>query len=355
MRFTDVFSAQSIAFRRDVDASNAVPFLGTTWFPNKRKNGIDLKWIKGHKGVGIALKPSAFDALATIRPRKGVTTLEQEMPFFRESMTVKEHDLMELERIRDSDDPYLNDVIDHVYNDTDELIDGAEISAERMRMQLLAPVSGDMQISVGMADNTAYIYDYDSDNSWKGDHYLALSGNATWDNASTAKPLNDIRTGVEALTDIGVVATYALMNSKTFDYLLENSQMKNALITTSGVNVDFMTKDKLKELFRSMTGLIPVLYDKKYKDYDGTTKKFYPDDYVTIIGDGELGNTWFGVTPEERTLRGDANVDVSVMDNGIAVAVQTVYGPPVQYNTTASMIALPSFEGMDEIYVIKVK
>jgi len=76
---------------------------------------------------------------------------------------------------------------------------------------------------------------------------------------------------------------------------------------------------------------------------------------VTIIGDGELGNTWFGVTPEERNLREDANVDVSVMDNGIAVAVQTVYGPPVQYNTTASMIALPSFEGMDEIYVIKVK
>jgi hypothetical protein len=355
MRFTDVFSAQSIAFRRTVDASNAVPFLGTTWFPNKRKNGITLKWIKGHKGVGVALKPSSFDALATIRPRAGVTTLEQEMPLFRESMTVKEHDLMELERIKDSNDSYLDDVIEHVYNDTGELIDGAEISAERMRMQLLAPASGEMQISVGLADNTAYIYDYDSDDSWKGTHYASLSGNATWDNAATAKPLKDIRTGVEALTDIGVVATYALMNSKTFDYLLENSQMKNALITTSGVNVDFMTKDKLKELFRSMTGLIPVLYDKKYKDYDGTTKKFYPDDYVTIIGDGELGNTWFGVTPEERTLREDSNVDVSVMDNGIAVAVQTVYGPPVQYNTTASMIALPSFEGMDEIYVIKVK
>lgn len=50
MRFTDVFSAQSIAFRWTVDASNAVPFLGTTWFPNKRKNGITLKWIQGAQG-----------------------------------------------------------------------------------------------------------------------------------------------------------------------------------------------------------------------------------------------------------------------------------------------------------------
>lgn len=355
MKFSDVFSAQAIAFRATSDASNSKPFLGTTWFPNRKKNGIDLKWIKGHKGVGVALKPSAFDALSTIRPRKGVAVLEQEMPFFRESMDVKEHDLLELERIRDSNDPYLEDVIAHVYDDASELIDGAEISAERMRMQLLAPAEGLMKISIGTADNTAYNYEYDTDSAWKNTHYALLEGTATWDNPATAKPLKDIRTGVEALTDIGVSATYALMNSKTFDYLLENEQMKNALITTSGVNVDFMNVAKAKEVFRTMTGLVPILYDKKYKDYDGTTKKFYPDDYVTIIGDGTLGNTWFGVTPEERTLRGDSNVDVSIMDNGIAVAVQTQYGPPVKYSTTASMIALPSFEGMDSIYVMKVK
>lgn len=92
-----------------------------------------------------------------------------------------------------------------------------------------------------------------------------------------------------------------------------------------------------------------------YTDYDGTEKKFYPDDYVTIIGAGTLGNTWAGVTPEERTLRDDSSVDVSVLESGIAIATQTIYGPPVQYSTTASMLALPSYEGMDGVYVIKVK
>ena len=58
--------------------------------------------------------------------------------------------------------------------------------------------------------------------------------------------------------------------------------------------------------------------------------------------------------PEERTLLGDPKVDVSVLDSGVAVAVQTIYGPPVQYSTTASQIVLPSYEGMDSVYVLKV-
>ena len=98
-----------------------------------------------------------------------------------------------------------------------------------------------------------------------------------------------------------------------------------------------------------------ILLTKKYKDYDGTSKKFYPDGYVSIIGSDILGHTWYGVTPEERTLMGDSKADVSVLDSGVAIAVQTIYGPPVQYATTASQIVLPSYEGMDGLFVIKVK
>ena len=71
MNLTDVFSTAAVAFRRTEEASNAIPFLGTTWFPVRKKNGIDLKWIKAHKGLGVALKPSALDSMATIRTRGG--------------------------------------------------------------------------------------------------------------------------------------------------------------------------------------------------------------------------------------------------------------------------------------------
>lgn len=356
MLLTDVFSAEAVASVRTSDVSNSMAYAGLAFFPNKKKTGIDLKWIKTHKGLGVALKPSAFDGMATIRARKGFKVTNEEMPLFRESMVVKEQDLAEITRAQESNDPYLNEVLSHIYDDTNELIDGADIAAERMRMQLLAPVGGDMKIVIGTADNVAYNYSYDPNGDWKAKHYAYLEGTSTWDKADTSKPLNDIQKGIDYLTGIGVSPMYAMMTSKTFNYLIENSQIKNAIITISGRTIDFVSKQVVKEVFQSQTGLIPILYDKKFEDYDGKDKSFYPDDYVTIIGEGKLGNTWYGVTPEERTLLGDPSVDVSVLDDtGVAIAVKSEYGPPVSYSTTASQIVLPSFEGMDSIYVMKVK
>lgn len=355
MRFSDVFTARSLAFRLTEDPTNAQPFLGEAFFPARKKMGIDLKWIKAHKGLGVELKPSAYDALATIRPREGFVIQKEEMPLFREAMKVSEQDMVEIQRAQDSNDPYVQDAINHVYDDVNNLVNGARIATERMRMSLLAPATGDMKIQIGIADNTVYNYNYDAQGTWKTNNYLALSGNATWDNASTAKPLNDIQSGVEALADNGYVARYAMMNSKTLAYLVAADQMKNALISVTGRVIDFLDTATAKEVFQRKTGLTPIIYNKKYKDVGGFTQKFYPDNYVTIISDGQLGNTWYGMTPEERTLMGDPKVDVSVMDSGIAIAIQNLYGPPVAHETTVSQIALPSFEGMDGIFEIKVK
>lgn len=355
MRLTDVFSAEAVAIRQTSDASNRMPYVGQAFWPNKKKMGIDLKWIKTHKGLGIALKPSALDSLATIRPRKGFESITQEMPLFRESMTIKEQDLAEIQRAQESNDPYLNEVLDHIYNDADELITGAGISVERMRMNLLAPLNGDMKLTIGMADNTLYSYNYDADGSWKKSNFMEITGeDDKWSKPETAKPLNDIQNAKESLANIGVIATYAMMTTKTLNYLIESDQIKNVFITTTGRPVDFVDTEMVKELFRRKTGLTPIINDKKFTDYDGTQKGFFPDNYVSVIGAGTLGNTWYGVTPEERTLLGDPKVDVSVLDSGVAVAVQTIYGPPVQYSTTASQIVLPSYEGMDSVYVIKV-
>ena len=355
MRFNDVFTARSLAFRLTEDPTNAQPFLGEAFFPVRKKTGIDLKWIKAHKGLGVELKPSTYDALATIRPREGFTVLAEEMPLFRESMKVSEQDMVDIMRAQDSNDPYVQDAIDHVYDDVNNLVNGARISSERMRMSLLAPITGDMKIQIGLADNTIYSYNYDANGTWKTNHYLPLSGDATWDNPTTAKPLNDIQVGIDALADNGYQARYAMMNSATLAYLTEADQMKNALISVTGRAIDFLDTATAKDVFQRKTGLTPIIYNKKFKDVNGFSQKFYPNDYVTLISEDQLGYLWMGMTPEERTLMGDSNVDVAVMDSGIAIAIQNIYGPPVRHETTVSQIALPSFEGMDGIFEIKVK
>jgi len=358
MRFNDIFTARALAFRIQNDKSNTIPYLGESFFPTKKKVGVDLKWIKARNGLGVTLKPSTYDALATIRPREGFTIVQQEMPLFRESMKISEQDMFEIQRAQDSNDPFINDVIDHVYDDVNTLVTGAKIATERMRMSLIAPTNGDLKINIGLADNTLYSYNYDDANgTWKSNNYEALSGTSTWTavNKTTSTPLNDIQDGVDRLADNGYIAKYIVMNSVTFNLIATSDQIKNALITITGNPVEYIDRAAVTEVIRRKTGLEVLIYDKKYKDYDGTQKKFYPDDYVSIIGEENLGILYVGTTPEERTLLGDAKVDVAVLDSGIAVAIQNIYGPPARHETTVSQIALPSFEGMDGLYVIKVK
>lgn len=355
MKLTDVFSAQTVALNRTEVESNRIPFMGEAWFPNRKKMGIDLSWIKTHKGLGVALQPSNFDTMATIRGRQGIAMTKQQMPFFREGMDVREQDMIDIMRVQESSDPYVDAVLSSIYDDTNELVDGADIAAERMRMQLLCPINGAMKISIE-SNGVIYNYNYDSDGSWKTKHYVELStASDKWDAPTTAKPLTNLRTGIQYLASIGVTATTILSNSTTFDLLLESDQVKNALVTMSGTTVNFMDTETTEEVIRRKLKVEWLTYDKMYKDYDESEKKFYLDDYVTIIGSGQLGNTWFGTTPEERSLLSDPSYDVSVLDRGVAITVKTEYGPPAKVSTIVSQIALPSFEGMDSIYVIKVK
>lgn len=80
-----------------------------------------------------------------------------------------------------------------------------------------------------------------------------------------------------------------MMTTKTFYYLIDNEQMMNAMITASGVKNAYLDAKGTRDLFELKTELQLIKNDKRYTDFDGTDKNFFPDDYVTIIGDGVLG------------------------------------------------------------------
>ena len=144
------------------------------------------------------------------------------------------------------------------------------------------------------------------------------------------------------------------MNSNTFQYLLDNAQIRNSILAqnlTATIEVD---DDTVISVVQKRTKLTIVLYDKMYIDDDGKEQYCYPDNKVTLLPEGNLGSTWFGTTPEERTASQVADVDVSMYGLGIAVATKTEYGPPAITSVTASEITLPSYEGMDSTFVIEV-
>ena len=353
MLVNEVVNSASIAQVATEDASNQIPYLGLNWFPEKKKSGLDLKWILTHKGLPVSLAPSNFDALPTIRARGGLKTEKTQMAFFREQMVVTEEDAQEIDRIKDEHDPYLAGALQSIYDDTNTLVQGAEVVPERMRMQLLATVDGHPTIGIE-SDGVKYAYDYDPTGEYAKDHYLKNSGNAMWSDTANSKPLTDLNNARKALAKKGKIATYVLMNSNTFEYLLENAQIKNAILAQNlTANIE-MTDDNVISIVKARTKLTIVIYDKMYADEEGNEHYFYPDNKVTLLPSGALGSTWFGTTPEERTAGQVADVDVTIYGTGIAVAVKSEYGPPAITSVTASEITLPSYEGMDSTFVIEV-
>lgn len=354
MKLSDIFTAESIALNYTNAASNNIPYLGTGLFPAQKKAGLDLKWLKGHNGLPVSLAPSNFDAKSTFRDRVGVAVNETQMPFFRESMLVKEADEQEIMRVQNANDPYAVQILDNIFNDTQTLIDGANVVPERMIMQLLAPVDGTVGINIA-ANGTNYTYNYDTDGSWKAEHYLKIeTANDKWSAAATCDPLKNLEDAMDAQEAASGNRPEVLLMSKATFNLIKNSDKVRSGILAQNVtaNVNYTSK-KVQQFVEEELGVSIIIYNKQFKDETGTAKKFYPDNIVMMLPKGSLGSTWYGTTPEERTLAGSGEANVSIVNTGVAVAVTTT-NDPVNTKTTVSEIVLPSFEKMDMCYAIEV-
>lgn len=354
MNIRDAYNAKAIALVQTEVASNKIAYLGAGLFPAKKKMGLDLKWIKTSKGLPVSLAPSNFDAVSTLRSREGFKLTETEMAFFRESMLVKEADEQEMMRVQDSTDPYAADVLSRIFDDANTLIDGANVVPERMIMQLLAPSDGSPKISIE-ANGVTYAYNYDPNSTYKTNNYADVTTTDTdkWSDTTNSDPMDDIAVALDAVEEqTGERPSIMIVSRKTMDYLKQNAKIKSAILAQNTSATVFMNDNRVKEVFSSELGINIIVYSKQYKKEDGSAAKFYPDGFATLIPAGALGSTWYGTTPEERTLMGSGEADVSIVNTGVAVAVSTT-NDPVQTKTTVSEIVLPSYERMDSTYVIK--
>lgn len=342
----DYVKASEIALYYTNSPYNAIQYLGETLFPADKRLGLDLAWFKGSQGLPVQLKPSAFDAKATLRDRQGFSRVETEMPFFREAMRIGEKDRQELNKVADATNTALIEpVLRNIYNDAAQLVESAKVSAEVMRMQLLA--TGKISIH----DNRmVYEYDY----LHPADHKETLLTDATWDKADS-NPIEDLIRWCDLVEEnTGDRPSRAIMTRKTFNLLLNNEYIKQLLYPGADVNRVVITEPQLRERVQTMTGLQLAIYNKKYALADGSSENYFPDGTVTLIPDGFLGNTWYGTTPEESDLlSGATDAQVSIVNTGIALT--TIKEPhPVNVETIVSGIFLPSFEKIDSTFIAKV-
>lgn len=342
----DLVNAKEIGDFWETPASNRIEYLGASLFPAKKQLGLDLSWIKGASSLPVSLKPSNFDSKASVRDRIGVSKIDTEMPFFREAMTIKEKERQEILKLQGgSNAAILQPVLERIYNDAANLVAGAHAIAERMRMSLLS--TGTISIA---SDGVIYEYDY----KFPSAHKVELTSTDKWSDPSST-PILDIQGWQDKVEDdTGVRPKRGICTRKTFNYLLTNDSIKLDFDPINGKD-RILTESDLRQYLERKLGLTVAIYNKKYAEtLGGAGVNFYPDDYFTLIPEGNLGNTWYGTTPEEADLmNGATNADVRVVDTGIAIT--TIKEPhPVNVQTIVSEIVLPSFETIDSIFIAKV-
>lgn len=354
MNLSDIFNAQTIALNYTNAGSNLTPYLGLGFFPAQKRAGLDLAWLKGHNGLPISLKASNFDTKTTYRDRIGVSKIETEMPFFKEGFLISEKDRQEILRVQDSNDPYAQTVIERVFDDTRNLIDGADVVPERMRMQLLAPIDGNFGITLS-SNGVQYTYNYDPDSSLRTNHYLKIQTAADkWNAPSTCDPMKDIETALDAQEAAAGNRPEILLMSKTTFNLMKNSEKVRSGILAQNItaNVNY-TSRKIKEFVEEELGVQIIVYNKQYRNENGVAQKFYADNIIAMLPSGAIGSTWYGTTPEEADLQDNTSADVAIVNTGIAITTSRT-SDPVNVQIKASEIVLPSWENADNCYFLQV-
>lgn len=336
------------------------PYLGRSFFGTDKKQGLEMRFIKGRKGLPVALKGSNFDALAPLRDPIGFKDIQNTMPFFRESYMVTEKEEQDYMSYMSAENSELaNQVLKEIMKNPMDLVLGADVVPERMIWQLLAPVDGIPKIDVVIDGKDSYAIEYTTDNGaeYIEEHFMEITTDTDkWSAAATATPIQDLVDAQEQFEDAtGDKLSVFVMNKKTWKQLVNaedtHKQVQGAIAYQSGI----MLKDSdVKEYLLANYGITVYVYNKLYLDESGVSHTFIPDGMVTGISGGvnQLGTVWYGTTPEERS--GSLSIgNLSIVNTGVSIYTYTT-PHPVNTHCVVSEIVLPSYENMDSVFIMKV-
>ena len=354
MNLFDYINAKEIAAYVSENPINKEPYFAETLFPAKTQLGTDISWLKGSNGLPVALQPSEYDVKARMREKEGFEAVATEMAFFREAMRIGEKDRQQLNMLMaHPDNTIALPIIRRIFDEAGRLIEGARVQAEIMRMQLL--VSG--KIDVESADGRAkYVYDYGQQNKYKAKRDAWKAANA---NADPVRDLIDIADDMEL--KCGVRPSKVVMNRQTFLNMIDCPLVHKMMYPDDSASNYFLSEQQRKTFIEQVTGLSIAVCSKRFGKLDHSTGlrhttqevQLIPDNTVIMLPSGDLGNTYYGTTPEAADLM--AGTDAQVAQAAYGTTVTTFKEKhPVQVVTVVSCVMIPSFEAIDNVAVIDV-
>ena len=343
--FEAKLNAKNIKVVWEADAENRAPYLGEALFPNTKQVGLELNLVKGKQGLPIALVSANWDTDVLYRDRIGFTALQAELPFFKEAYKIDEKTRQQILTMQEN---YVAPLFNNVFNDVENLLDGAEVTVERMRMQLLG--TGTISIQENGVDKQ-YDYGFVTANQFKTEQTL-------W-SASGAKPFKSFVTQIKNYKTLTKkTAKYAIFGYDAYQALINDADILN-YFESLPVPMLAPTEAEVQAYIERRTGVTIMLNDTQYvkaRDKSLTATYFQPTDRYTLLSTIDLGETVYGTTPEEADLNSGANANVlsgEVLSNGVAITTWKEIDP-VCVSVKVSEVVAPSCPNIDKVYIVKV-
>lgn len=308
-------------------------FMGEKLFPAKKTDNIKVRIMQLLEGgdLPVAAQIHALDTEARIGDRPDF----EEVSF--EKMLIKEK-INQTERIslylgdRASD----NEIKSYVYNDLDNMMSRILTRAEAARMELL---------STGKVT-------YKENNITKEVDYKLPNNNKvsfSWSDPS-ADIIGDLRTFVATARAKGKILQRAITSSKVLGYIMNNT----AILKMWEKTMDLMTDVSVLRWLSAQFGIEFVLNDAVYKESatSSTIHRFFKEDCISFVSTKmALGESLFGVTPEEREL---INSGATVTEKMLVALTQWKTPDPVATWTKGSALFVPVVKDINGLFVATV-
>ncbi|MCY6958861.1 major capsid protein [Clostridium brassicae] len=306
----------------------AKPMLGEALFPERKIQDIEFDMILGAGGLPVSASVHALDTKTQLASRQAIEKGAAELALIKRQIKLTEKDIIKVQNPRT--DAELAFVLGQLYNDSEKMVESVKVRVEAMRMEVLS--SGKLKIEENGVKVTLD-YGVPDENKKSFD----------WSDTAKSKPLDDLDTLATAIeTSSGARPTRALTSRKIMKAICNNTSVRKAVF---GVNSDkVVTLAQLNDLLSQMDLPQIAVYEGKYKIETSTgfdTKRYFPDNVISMFGDETLGETIYGLTAEEIKLIGDGKMDMASMVGNIFVGTYTSIDPVGEY-TKAAATALPS-------------
>lgn len=340
--FEDVNSSVLASYWQVKEKENA-PYLWDTLFPTIKQQSSEFSFLRGTSNAPKMLSASAFDAPAIMEDRQGYEKISDRTRYFKAGKYIDEAMRQQLLRVEQYGTQIEKDTINQrIFDDETELLKSASLTREFMRNRL---------VQTGKLDFTSNGQHIQADYEMKDTH-IATVDKAWGIDGST--PFDDIKKAQDVVAnDSGQVITRAVMTTSTFNSMLKDPSVKATMLVNLGnLGQVAIPQSELLSFLAANYNLNIQLYDKTFNNGE-TMQKFIPDGHVIFLPEGNLGNTYMSTTPEEADLMSASDVDVSIVDQGVAITT-ILTSDPVNKKTNVSQQVMPSFEQIDAVYNLDV-